>query len=95
MPVLKYAIAGLDAETLANVGQVSGLSGSVWEGYGFGLWGMEKSVFLEMAVGVTEVDKADSFVQRLLVRHGQEAAYRTIDGDDPMLIFADGILRGL
>lgn len=94
--LLRYAIAGVDAEALAQLGQVTGLSGSITTGQGFGKWGVEPTVFLDMYVGGYEdMDRADQFVARTLARHGQESALRVRDGHAASLVKSNGDVDGL
>jgi len=89
--IVRYAIANVSPHTIAEAMQARGLSGSVSQGLGFGKWGIEPTCFVEVA-GDSKLD-ADSAVMHVLWQSREECAYRTIDGDDPCLLYADGSVK--
>jgi hypothetical protein len=86
--VLRYAVANVEPGAVAKAGQVAGLAGSVSAGFGFGAWGVEPTTFLEVATA--DAEAVDQFVICLLREHGEQAAYRTVDGAKPCLLWNDG-----
>lgn len=90
--VRRYAIANVDPAVIAKAGQAAGISGSVSSGFGFGVWGVEPTTFLEVA---GNPDAADAFVMTLLAKHGEQCAYRTTDGAAPALLYPDGRTEAL
>lgn len=83
--IVKYAIANVDARELAQLAQDNGLDGSIYSGYGFGAWGVEPTVFLEIATNLPAL--ADSFVQSVLVKYHENCALRIVDGHSAGLLY--------
>lgn len=95
MAVLKYAIAGITPEVMAAEGQAAKLSGSVSEVIGFGKWGIETTTVVEITVPDLDSPKVDKFIRTILSRYRQEAAYRTVDGQNGAILHVTGELEEL
>lgn len=91
--IVKYAIANVSVKEIAERANDNGLSGSVVAGFGFGSYGIEPTVFIEMATGENATESLaamDRFVKQILFSHHEEAAYRTIDSQDAVLLHVTG-----
>lgn len=91
--IIKYAIANVKIGDIALMAQDSGLDGSVYQGYGFGAWGVEPTAFIEMAV--EDSAHVDHFIRAVLFRFSEKCAYRTVDGKDAGLLYVDGRLEAI
>jgi len=86
--IIRYAIANVSPHAIAQAMQSRGLGGSVYQGYGFGKWGIEPTCFVEVATD--HKSESDIAVMQLLWKSGEECAYRTIDNAEPELLHWDG-----
>ena len=89
--IVKYAIANVNISALAHMAQDSGLDGSVYQGYGFGAWGVEPTVFMEFAT--SDIAKHDEFVRQVLAMYKETCALRIIDGKDAGLVYMSSIVE--
>lgn len=95
MMILKYAIANLRPDQVAGPLQEAGFNGSITTGFGFGQWGMEPTVFVEMALSTTDLPKVQLIVAQILFKHREECAYVTVNGLAPALLYSSGAIKAL
>lgn len=88
MIVLRYSVAGPTPPQAATFVGAMGIPCTVTPCWGASSWGVEEGVVVEAAH--PEPDIVDNVIRQLLLRFGQDAAYRTVDGGAPSLIWNDG-----
>ena len=91
--VYRFTFTGIPSHIVCEKGQAAGLSGSVGIVWGFGAWGRETNVVLEIAE--PHFDAVRKFVCDLLTSAKQSCAYVTVDGRYPFLLYADGGAKSL
>jgi len=91
--IYRIAIANVSAEHIAKTLQDVGFAGTLTPALGFGQWGTEHTTVLECATD--DGMKLLAAVRTLLFAHKEEAAYVTVDGRSPSLLWNDGRLTAL
>lgn len=91
--IYRIAIANVKPEAIAKTLQDVGFAGTLTTALGFGSWGTEPTTVLECATD--NGMKLLAAIQSILFAHSEEAAYVTIDGSSPSLLWNDGRLTAI
>ena len=90
--VYRFTIAKATPKGFAEQAQNASLSGTITESLGFGEWGLEEGITVEMSGDSKEIL---SFFAHMVDVWGQECVYFTIDGKSPRLLWSGGRIEEL
>jgi len=75
----RLSLANATAEQVAQIGQTFGVAGTVFSGIGFGSWGIESTVVVELG-GVTRA-QVEAFAAAIFAAFPAEQAVYVVEGD--------------
>lgn len=87
--MLTITVANATPETLAEVYQHAGLSGTAWRTVGFGAWGTEPGARVEFGAA-SEHERALTITRAYLAQAKEECAYVAPPNGAAYLLYADG-----